>query len=240
MAITRIPDVCAFGINNCWSDYLAPDREEAYCQVSNNLAASPNHCELAWQTNQRSKKKPADGVTGDGDGGRFRDGGAHDTLDGGLALGAWALLRPWSQGNQRRRDLVAYSHHCWRDHRRPSSGRGVAEGDVTEEKVNTQQAYKCFYSEGRPKKLQRVQSPVQEQELSGQKTTTGAGKIYPLHEKYELVEVVTGTSTDKKKYYVIKANRLPRSEDEINVDLPAYFIHFKQDDPRPDVFLSRD
>ena len=44
----------------------------------------------------------------------------------------------------------------------------------------------------------------------------------------------SGTTADKRRYYIIKANRLPRSEEEINVDLPAYFMHInKEDDPRP-------
>ena len=42
---------------------------------------------------------------------------------------------------------------------------------------------------------------------------------YPLHEKYDLQDV---TST---KYKVIaKAQRLPRDDEEINVDLPVYFV----------------
>ena len=45
--------------------------------------------------------------------------------------------------------------------------------------------------------------------------------------------MVSGTTGDKRKY-VVKANRLPRSEEELNVDLPAYFRDiYKEDDPRP-------
>ena len=58
------------------------------------------------------------------------------------------------------------------------------------------------------KKVQRVQSPVQEQVPSGQqKTTTGAGRGYPDHENYDLDE------GDKRRYYIVKANGLPRSEE---------------------------
>ena len=86
-----------------------------------------------------------------------------------------------------------------------------------------------------PKKVQRVKSPVL-QVPSGQekKTTTGAGRAFPLHEKYDLDEVVSGITRDKRKYYIVKANRLPRFEEELNVDLPAYFMHIhKEEDPRP-------
>ena len=86
-----------------------------------------------------------------------------------------------------------------------------------------------------PKKVQRLKSPVL-QVPSGkeEKTTTGAGKAFPLHEKYDLDEVVSGTTKVRRKYYIVKANRLPRFEEEINVDLPAYFMHVhKEKDPRP-------
>ena len=85
------------------------------------------------------------------------------------------------------------------------------------------------------KKVQRVKSPVL-QVPSGQeeKTTTGGGRVFPLHEKYDLDEVVSSITRDKRKYYIVKANRLPRFEKELNVDLPAYFMHIhKEADPRP-------
>ena len=85
-----------------------------------------------------------------------------------------------------------------------------------------------------PKKVLRLKSPVP-QVPSGKegKTTTGAGRAFPLHVKYDLDEVVSGTTKDRRKYYIVKANRLPRFEEEINLDLPAYFmlIH-KEKDPR--------
>ena len=94
-----------------------------------------------------------------------------------------------------------------------------------------------------PKKVQRVQSPVQEPVPSGQeeKISTGAGRVFPLHEKYDLHEGVSGTTGDKRRYYIVKASRLPRSEEELNVDLPAYFMHiYKEDGPRPDGYSSKD
>ena len=45
--------------------------------------------------------------------------------------------------------------------------------------------------------------------------------------------VISGTTKDRRKYYIVKANRLPSFEEEINVDLPAYFMHIhKEKDPR--------
>ena len=87
-----------------------------------------------------------------------------------------------------------------------------------------------------PKKVQRLKSPVPQvpSEKEGKTTTTRAGRAFPLHEKYDLDEVVSGTTKDRRKYYIVKANRLPRFEEEINVDLPAYFMHIhKEKDPRP-------
>ena len=45
---------------------------------------------------------------------------------------------------------------------------------------------------------------------------------YPLHEKYELQDV---TSTKFKA--IAKAARLPRDDEEINVDLPVYFVYHR-------------
>ena len=83
-----------------------------------------------------------------------------------------------------------------------------------------------------PKKVQRLKWPVP-QVPSGkeEKTTTGAGKAFPLHEKYDLDEVVSGTTKVRRKYYIVKANKLPRFEEEINVDLPAYFGCSSRDPP---------
>ena len=85
-----------------------------------------------------------------------------------------------------------------------------------------------------PKKVLWLKSPVP-QVPSGQegKTTTGAGRAFPLHEKYDLDEVVSGTTKDRRRYYIVKANSLPRFEEEINVDLPSYFMHIhKEKDPK--------
>ena len=45
---------------------------------------------------------------------------------------------------------------------------------------------------------------------------------YPLHEKYDLQDV---TSTKFKA--IAKAQRLPRDDEEINVDLPVYFVYHR-------------
>ena len=46
--------------------------------------------------------------------------------------------------------------------------------------------------------------------------------------------MVSGTTKDRRRYYTVKANRLPRFEEEINVGLPAYFMHIhKEKDQKP-------
>ena len=37
--------------------------------------------------------------------------------------------------------------------------------------------------------------------------------------------MVSGTTKDRRRYYIVKANRLPRFEEEINVDLPAFYAY---------------
>ena len=46
---------------------------------------------------------------------------------------------------------------------------------------------------------------------------------YPLHEKYDLQDVYPTTYKA-----VVKATRQPRDEEEINIDLPAYFVYHSE------------
>ena len=75
----------------------------------------------------------------------------------------------------------------------------------------------------KPKKP-RMRSPLQEPGRS--KLVAGEGREYPLHEKYDLDEMVTDQHPDKTKYIIIRAYRQLRQEEKFNVDLPAYFIRF--------------
>ena len=59
-----------------------------------------------------------------------------------------------------------------------------------------------------PPKEPRVRSPLQKP--SREKLVPGEGREYPLHEKYDLDEVVTDQQPDKTKYIIIRAER--RSE----------------------------
>ena len=46
---------------------------------------------------------------------------------------------------------------------------------------------------------------------------------YPLHIKYDLQDVYATT------YKVsLKATRQPREDNEINIDLPAYFVNYRE------------
>ena len=64
------------------------------------------------------------------------------------------------------------------------------------------------------------------QEPDREKLMATRGQEYPLHEKYDLDEVVTDQLQDKTRYIIIRAYRLPRQEEKFNVDLPAYFHRF--------------
>ena len=46
---------------------------------------------------------------------------------------------------------------------------------------------------------------------------------YPLHEKYDLQDVHATTYK-----VIIEANRQPREDEEINSDLPAYFVYYRE------------
>ena len=79
-------------------------------------------------------------------------------------------------------------------------------------------------------KVQHIQSPLG---LSREeRREVGATKEYPLHEKYDLDEVVTDKLEHQDCCYVIiRAYRQQWEEKTINVDLPAYFIYFIDDEP---------
>ena len=79
------------------------------------------------------------------------------------------------------------------------------------------------------KKVQRIQSPL---DLNREeRREVGATKEYPLHEKYDLDEVVTDKLEYRDcRYVIIRAYR-QRREETINMDLPAYFIYFIDDEP---------
>ena len=81
------------------------------------------------------------------------------------------------------------------------------------------------------KKVQRIQSPL---DFSREeRREVGATKEYPLHEKYDLDEVVTDKLQHRDcRYVIIRAYRQQREEETINVDLPAYFIYFVDDEPK--------
>ena len=53
---------------------------------------------------------------------------------------------------------------------------------------------------------------------------------FPIHEKYDLQDALSN-KLHGKEVAIIKAQRLPREEDEMIMDLPAYFLHrpWKQD-----------
>ena len=73
-----------------------------------------------------------------------------------------------------------------------------------------------------PPKKPRVRSPLKEQ--GREKLVAGDGRQYPLHEKYDLDEVVTDQQLNKTKYIIIRAYRQLREEEKYNVDLLAYLF----------------
>ena len=73
-----------------------------------------------------------------------------------------------------------------------------------------------------PKKASR-KSPAAK-ELSIKYSADHYEEEYPLHEKYDLQEAVSD-NLHGKDVAVIKAQRIPREEDELNVNLPIYFLH---------------
>ena len=74
-----------------------------------------------------------------------------------------------------------------------------------------------------PPKKMRVRSTLQD---PGRELIAGQGRVYPIHEKYDLDEVVTDQLPDKTKYIIIRAYRQPRQEEKFNIYLPAYFLCF--------------
>ena len=82
-----------------------------------------------------------------------------------------------------------------------------------------------------PKKVQRTQSPLQDLKRE-ERTDVEATKEYSLHENYDLGEVVTDKLENREcQYVIIRAYRQQREEESINVDFPAYFIYFIDDEP---------
>ena len=75
--------------------------------------------------------------------------------------------------------------------------------------------------ESPPTKKQRTKSPTTNTAPT-QYFHVDIEKEYPLHEKYDLQDV---TSTKFKA--IAKAQRLPRDDEEINVDLPVYFVYHR-------------
>ena len=81
-----------------------------------------------------------------------------------------------------------------------------------------------------PKKVQQIKSPLLDLSRE-ERTDVGATKEYPLHENYDLDEVMTDKLENRDcRYVIIRAYRQQREEESINVDLPAY-IYFIDDEP---------
>ena len=81
-----------------------------------------------------------------------------------------------------------------------------------------------------PKKVQRTKSPLQDLSRE-ERADVGATKEYPFHEKFDLDEVLTDKFENLDcQYVIIRAYREHRPEESINVDLPAYFIYFIDDE----------
>ena len=94
-----------------------------------------------------------------------------------------------------------------------------------------------------PPKKPRVRLPPKEQ--GREKLVAGEGRQYPLHEKYDLNDVVTDQQPNKTKYIIIRAYRQLLEEEKFNVDLPAYFIRFLETSewylakgPRPSTIMK--
>ena len=86
-----------------------------------------------------------------------------------------------------------------------------------------------------PPKMQRTKSPERQSVKAPEKTAhekiiSAPGRPErPLHEKYDLDEVVTDKLPDGPQYIIIRAYRQQREGEEFNVDLPAYFCRFLND-----------
>ena len=52
---------------------------------------------------------------------------------------------------------------------------------------------------------------------------------FPLHEKYDLIDVYNPTFKEFKAM-VVKAQRLPRPDETLNVDLPVFFMYHMGDE----------
>ena len=86
-----------------------------------------------------------------------------------------------------------------------------------------------------PPKMQRTKSPERQSVKAQEKTAhekiiSAPGRPeWPLHEKYDLDEVVTDKLPDGPQYIIIRAYRQQREGEEFNVDRPAYFCRFLND-----------
>ena len=83
--------------------------------------------------------------------------------------------------------------------------------------------------------MQRTKSPERQSVKAPEKTahekiiSAPGWPEWPLHEKYDLDEVVTDKLSDGPQYIIIRAYRQQREGEEFNVDLPAYFCRFLND-----------
>ena len=75
--------------------------------------------------------------------------------------------------------------------------------------------------ESQPTKKPRTKSPAMNTAPT-QYFHVDIEEEYPLHEKYDLQDV-----TPTKFKAIAKAQRLPRDDEEINVDLPVYFVYHR-------------
>ena len=115
-------------------------------------------------------------------------------------------------------------------------GSGIKEDEeeavrvTTEACFTSQEEERGFQYETREEdsiaSTQEAQGEVAFAGRSREKLVAGEGREYPLHEKYDLDEVVIDQQPDKTKYIIIRAYRQLRQEEKFNVDLPAYFIRF--------------
>ena len=76
-----------------------------------------------------------------------------------------------------------------------------------------------------PKKKTRIASPTRDfTEPPTRYYYSQIKKPYPLHEKYDLQEV-HGCMFWRFDAHIIKANRIDRPDETINVELPVYFLY---------------
>ena len=247
MSSIEVPDVCALAINNLpivgmpiWR--ITEGKHIVKLEITWQLPRSTT----TRRSNQRSKRKMlADGVTGDKDGvtkmadqSKMAAPTLPTTTD---TLNVARCASPSASSESREKTPPRLSI--------PSTAAVTTtdqplEGEwkkvLSRKKSTPKKPSRASTPKEQPMpQRRRTPSPPKKVQVYGPskkegKTTTGVGRAFPLHEKYDLDEVVSGTIKDKRKYYIVKANRLPRLEEEINVDLPAYFMHIhKEKDPRP-------